>query len=181
MTAWVFSIQEVSSACDDSPGWAGLSLGLAAPPEGTAGWARPRQGSPWQTGPGASAAVPWGEGLLLTTGSGRPPPGRRRRLPPPHHTADSGRRRRGSSPPRCTVRREMSKQAWEEFPLWRKGIGSVSGAQHSGLRIGLQLWLGSDPWPRKLSMLLGWPKTKQAWGENYPIGNLPGSAKATPC
>lgn len=49
----------------------------------------------------------FGEGLLLTTGSGRPQPGWRRRHPLPHHKAGSRRRRRGSSPPRHTVRKEI--------------------------------------------------------------------------
>lgn len=77
--------------------------------QGAAGWARPWHGRPWQTAQEAPF-VSCGEGLLLTTGSGRPQPGRRRRHPPPHRKAGSGRRRRGSSPPRHTVRREMPKQ-----------------------------------------------------------------------
>ena len=109
-----------SPACAESPGWARVSLGLVAPPvpgpEGdSTQWAGP--GLTWEPladWPRGPTAVPCGEGLLLTTESGRSQPGWRRRHPLPHHTAGSGRRQRGSSPPRCTVKRETSKQAWGE-------------------------------------------------------------------
>lgn len=93
-----------SPACAHSPGWVGLSSGLAAPPvpgPEAAGFGGLGQGTP------LNPHCVFGEGLLLTTGSGRPQPGWRRRHPLPHHKAGSRRRRRGSSPPRHTVRKEI--------------------------------------------------------------------------
>lgn len=87
--------QQLLCQAQKAAGFGGL--GQASAWEPLAGWL------------GSSLQPPWclGEGLLLTTGSGRPQPGRRRRHPLPHRKAGSRRRRRGSSPPRHTVRKEI--------------------------------------------------------------------------
>lgn len=105
-----------SPACAHSSGWVRLSSGLAAPPV-----PGPEGSRVWWAGPGLGMGALGrltqgislnphcilGEGLLLTTGSGRRQPGQRRRHPLPRRKADSRRRRTGSLPPRRTVRKEI--------------------------------------------------------------------------